>query len=168
KYLDQAVGDVGHVRTALAQIIVGDLRVYAQQVVRRVPHGPFGVDAVVADAVLDLATQIAVLEHHQVALEDVGAVGAESLAEPRHRRAHLALGEADGFAEPLDLGLHLMLRDEHAHDPASRVIDQKRRPDRDALTSAYAFISVFGDFSRYAPHLSLRQICLRSACAPLP
>src|SRR5262249_27386768 len=172
KYFDQAVGDVGHVRAAFAQVIVGDLRVNAQQVVRRVPYGPFGVDAIVADAILDLATQVAILEHHQVSFEDVGAFGAESLAEARHRLVHLALGDADRFAKPFDLGFDLMFRNKHPHDSTARIINQKRRPDRDALTNAYTLIPVFGGFPGQTTHLfsriTLLQIFPRSACAPLP
>src|SRR5262245_1619607 len=148
EYFDQSVRDVHHIRSAFAQVIVSDLRVNAQQVVRRVAHGPFGVDAVVADAVLDLPSQVPILEHHQVGFEDVGALGTESLAEPRHRLVNLALGDADRLAEPLDLGFDLVFRNEHPHDSTARVVNQKRGADRDALTDAYAFISVFGDFPR--------------------
>src|SRR5262245_50874457 len=116
--------------------------------VRRVPHGPFGVDPVLADAIFDLAAQVAVFEHHQMGLENVGAFGAESLAKSRHRLVHLALGDTDRFTEPFDLSFDLMFWDKHPHDSTARVINQKYRPDRDALANADALISVFGNFSR--------------------
>ncbi|MCG3161755.1 MAG: hypothetical protein JMDDDDMK_02964 [Acidobacteria bacterium] len=146
KDFDQTMGHVGHVRAAFTQVIVGDLGVNVQQVIRRVAHGPFGVDAVLADAVFDLASQVAVFEHHQVSFENVGAFGAEDLLEAAHRLMNLALGGADGFAEPFDLGLDLMFRDEHPHDAPARIVNQKDRSNRNALTNAYALVSEFSSF----------------------
>ena len=74
---EQAARHVFDVGTAFAQVVVFDLFIDGEQAVGGDAHGPFGVGAFAADVSFNFVEQLAVFEHEQVRVEDVGVLRAE-------------------------------------------------------------------------------------------
>jgi hypothetical protein len=134
---DDAPGDVFDVGAALAKVVVLHLRVDEQHPVHHGLDGPLGLDPLGADDPLDVAQQLAIFEHQQVRLEEVGVPASELARHALFDLEDLVAGAGDGVAQAEDLLARVPGVDVGGHaDGDVTVVEAEGAADGDARAHA--------------------------------
>ena len=135
-----ALGDVLHVRDALAQVGVVEALEARLQLFLHLGQRPLGVDLLFFDLLHHFVGERRIADHHGVRLEDGGVLVPHRAAHALRQIVQLHARLLQCLSEARDLRHHLLFADGDAVDRRLAPLDDHRTADGNARRNADAFV----------------------------